>query len=105
MLREDEVVTCPCEGFAQGETGELDLVRMRPDAPPERLPLSPLFGEPGEARPQAVLRGWMPAKGDGEMDPGELPRALRKRKRARAMVLSDYDRDGQAREFVLLTGA
>ena len=61
--------------------------------------------ERGEARPQAMLRGWMPAKGDGEMDPGELPRALHKRKRTRAMVLSDYDRDGQAREFVLLTGA
>ncbi len=35
--------TCPCAGFAFGETGKLDLVRQRPAAPEERLHLGDLF--------------------------------------------------------------
>ncbi|MCY1073755.1 hypothetical protein [Archangium lansingense] len=104
---ETEGVTCPCEGFAQGERGELELVRSRPGRPVERFPLTPLFGGPGsgEERPQAMLRGWEPAEGDEQLPPGERRQALQRRKRVRAMVLGDYDHDGQAREFVLQTQA
>ncbi|AKI99913.1 hypothetical protein ATI61_104665 [Archangium gephyra] len=100
-------VSCPCEGFAQGERGELELVRARPGRPAERLPLTPLFGPsaPGEAPPQALLRGWKPASDDEYLDPDERLRVLQRRKRVRAMVLGDYDHDGQAREFVLQTQA
>lgn len=104
---EVEGVTCPCEGFAQGERGDLELVRSRPGRPVERLPLTPLFGPPGqgEERPQAMLRGWEPAEGDGALPPGERRRVLQRRQRVRAMVPGDYDHDGQAREFVLQTQA
>ncbi|OJT25211.1 hypothetical protein BO221_12700 [Archangium sp. Cb G35] len=104
---ETEGVSCPCEGFAQGERGELELLRSRPGRPVERLPLSPLFGPPvqGEARPLAMLRGWAPAEGDEALAPGARRQALQRRERVRAMVLGDYDHDGQAREFVLQTQA
>jgi hypothetical protein len=104
---ETEGVTCPCEGFAQGERGELELVRSRPGRPVERLALSPLFGDaaPGEASPQAMLRGWEPAEGDEALAPDARRQVLQRRKRVRAMVLGDYDHDGQAREFVLQTQA
>ena len=101
------LVTCPCEGFAQAEQGELDLVRLRPGEVPTRLPLSPLFGEPpsGQTRPQAMLRGWMPSPKDEELPQEQWKQALRRRPRTRAMVLGDYDHDGQAREFVLQIAA
>ncbi|HEX5750809.1 MAG TPA: hypothetical protein VFZ09_31585 [Archangium sp.] len=104
---ETEGVSCPCEGFAQGERGALELVRSRPGGPEERLPLSPLFADagPGGAPPLAMLRGWEPAADDESIDPGERLRVLGRRKRVRAMVLGDYDHDGQAREFVLQTQA
>src|SRR5690242_1270555 len=35
--------TCPCQAFAFGERGHLDLVRKRPSHPDETFPLSPLF--------------------------------------------------------------
>jgi hypothetical protein len=87
--------------------GELDLVRLRPGEAPERLALSPLFGEPprGQTRPQALLRGWKPSPRDGDLTPEQRPLALRHRPRTRAMVLGDYDHDGQALEFVLQTQA
>jgi len=103
---ETEGVSCPCEGFAQGERGELELVRSRPGRPEERLPLTPLFGPAtGEQPAQALLRGWVPAEGDEALAPGARRQALQRRKRVRAMVLGDYDHDGQAREFVLQTQA
>jgi hypothetical protein len=37
--------TCPCAGFAFGERGLLDLVRLRDSKEVERLPLTPLFAE------------------------------------------------------------
>jgi hypothetical protein len=104
---ETEGITCPCEGFAHAERGELELVRLRPGRPAERTPLTPLFGDPapGEEGPRAMLRRWRPAEGDGELAPDERLRVLSRRKSLRAMVLGDYDHDGQAREFVLQTNA
>ncbi|MET0404426.1 MAG: hypothetical protein ABW123_18585 [Cystobacter sp.] len=104
---ETEGVTCPCEGFAQGEVGDLDLVRSRPGAEPERLPLTPLFEDPatGVPRARALLRGWAVSPRDGGLPESQWAQALQGRKRARAMVLGDYDHDGQAHEFVLQTQA
>lgn len=97
---ETEGVTCPCEGFAYAERGALELVRTRPGKPVERLALTPLFGG-GPAR----LRRWKPASGDEALSPEQRAAVLAKRKSQRAMVLGDYDHDGQAREFVLQTAA
>lgn len=100
------VVTCPCEGFAYAEYGELDLVRLRPGKPPERVPLSPLFGATSEKDgPKAMLRRWAPREGDEYIHPDKLMGVLGRRKSLRAMDLGDYDHDGQAREFVLQTSA
>src|SRR5262245_4774528 len=40
--RDDTWTTCPCSGFAFGERGDLDLVRLAGTSP-DRLPLTPLF--------------------------------------------------------------
>src|SRR5689334_10491660 len=61
---EPEGVTCPCQGFAYSESGELDLVRSRPGAPVERLALTPLFG--GDP---ARLRRWKPLASDEALGP------------------------------------
>lgn len=103
---ESEAVTCPCEGFAYAEYGELELVRLRPGQPPERVPLSPLFGSPSDKEePKAMLRRWQPREGDDSIHPDKLSGVLGRRKSLRAMELGDYDHDGQAREFVLQTSA
>lgn len=100
------VITCPCEGFAYAEYGELDLVRLRPGKPPERVPLTPLFGSPSDKdEPRAMLRRWAPREGDDDIRPDELMGVLGRRKSLRAMGLGDYDHDGQAHEFVLQTSA
>jgi len=97
---EPEVVTCPCEGFAYAESGELELVRTRPGKPVERLALTPLFG--GDP---ARLRRWKPVASDEALPPEQRATVLARRKSERAMELGDYDHDGQAREFVLQTAA
>lgn len=97
---EPEGVTCPCQGFAYAESGELEFVRSRLGAPDERLPLTPLFG--GDP---ARLRRWKPLASDEELRPEQRLGVLARRESLRAMVLGDYDHDGQAREFVLQTAA
>jgi hypothetical protein len=95
---------CPCWGFAFGEQGELDLVRVRGGEPEDRLHLSPLFEEaPGEG---AVLRRWPLLTGDEDAagKPG-FATTVRSRPPVAVMNFADYDRDGRATEFVLQVGA
>ncbi|WP_257456915.1 hypothetical protein [Archangium lipolyticum] len=100
-------VSCGCEGFAYAERGDLELVRLRPGKPPERVPLTPLFENLAMKvdEPKAMLRRWAPREGDDEIHPDKLMGVLGRRKSLRAMELGDYDHDGQAREFVLQTNA
>lgn len=113
-----DAVTCPCAGFGYAERGELDLVRLRPGGKPERFALTPLFepngaswgGSEKNPKPQAMLRRWERPENieDEELEetpPEKRAQLLARRKSARAMVFGDYDRDGQAREFVLQTEA
>jgi len=105
--------TCPCSGFAFGESGKLDLVRLRQGREVERLPLAPLFegGEvPAAAAGNAVLRRWEVRKGDwnyAHMEDGRSSAVpgVRSRPVALAMDLADYDHDGQANEFLLQTSS
>ncbi len=104
-----EWYTCPCEGFAFGERGELDLVRLRGGKEVERLPLTPFFdgGEMPTDQPGAVLRRVAPIKADmdaGPEDPG-LPSRVAKRPVDSILQFADYDGDGQATEFLLQVGA
>jgi len=51
--------TCPCNGFAFGERGDLELLRLRDGQEVERLPLAQFFEHswPAEGH-QAILRRW-----------------------------------------------
>ncbi|HYI02186.1 hypothetical protein, partial [Hyalangium sp.] len=106
---ETDFVTCSCRGFAYAESGKLDLIRLRPGKPAERIPLTPLFEfeglDPEGENVKAVLRRWRPAAGDDEILPDAWLQVLARRKQLPAMVLGDYDHDGHAREFVLQTKA
>jgi hypothetical protein len=101
-------LTCPCEGFAYGEQGELDLVRRAPSRTEERFALTPLFhDEESATQPEglAALQRW-PVLGtdyDGA-DSREIGAEVRARPVVRAMTFGDYDHDGRATEFLLQVG-
>jgi hypothetical protein len=83
--------TCPCYGFAFGEQGRLDLVRARPGAPDEHLPL-------GERRVQRWpeldedRKRWLDTAADAE--------EVKKRPEVTVMHFADYDHDGRPSELV-----
>lgn len=103
---------CPCAGFEFGEEGELDLVRLRPKLPEERLHLTPFFQgqeKPGSA---AVLRRWPVMKNDRDWamdadreDLEEFSKRVRSRSPVSVMNIADYNHDGIGAEFVLQVGS
>jgi len=108
---EPEWSTCPCEGFAFGESGDLVLVRNRPGQEEERLPLSRLFdGDldlPGvpDTLGQAILRRWDTYEKDiDESGAVDFASRVRARPIATVMRFGDYDHDGRATEFLLQVG-
>jgi hypothetical protein len=102
-------LTCPCEGFAYGEQGELDLVRRVPGRAEERLALTPLFREgenPTEAEGLAILQRWPVKDSDYEVtDSVGFAADVRARPVTRTMMLGDYDHDGKATELLVQVGA
>jgi hypothetical protein len=102
----DDWGMCPCAGFIFGEAGQLDLVRLRPGTPEDRLHLTPLFGAFETPAPGAVLRRWPEFKGDTDRSEEDgFAKSVRARSLAPLMELADYDHDGRATEFVLQVGA
>lgn len=108
---DDESQHCPCDGFAYGEMGELDLVRRAPGRPEEQLALTPLFQEgenPAVAqnKPLAVLQRWpvLDSDYDSIRASADIAPAVRARPVTRVMTLGDYDHDGRATEFLLQVG-
>lgn len=102
----DDWNTCPCDGFAFGEEGQLDLVRHVPGKPDERLHLSPLFSLGFDGESVARLPRW-PVH-DRDMERMEQPgfvELVRSRPIVRIMQLGDYDHDGRPTEFLLQVGA
>ncbi len=98
--------TCPCIGFEYGESGELDLVRLREGREIERLPLTPLFEDQVDGKTGAILRRHETRDGDlDDVEDPDLEARVRARPLARIMELADYDRDGQATEFLLQVAA
>ncbi|MFL5542411.1 MAG: hypothetical protein ACJ8J0_25715 [Longimicrobiaceae bacterium] len=103
-------LTCPCSGFAYGESGELDLVRRRPGRPDERLALTHLYREagddgPGDIDSLAVLQRWPVREADiAAMASNDIAPVIRARPVTRVMALDDYDHDGRATEFLLQVG-
>jgi hypothetical protein len=55
----DTFYTCPCDGFAFGEKGTMDLVRTVPGKPDERLRLDPLFSDK-----DTIMQRWPVLKSD-----------------------------------------
>ena len=101
--------TCPCEGFAFGERGELDLVRKRNGHMIERLPLTPFYQTQivpwGRV---AILARWPVQDEDWQrgLDDGDaFVRAIQSRPNSEAMRLADYNHDGRATEFLLQLGS
>jgi hypothetical protein len=99
-------VTCPCNGFAFGERGLIDLVRLRTGQEYDRLALSPLFSHNDlNVGPQAVLQRWPVAREDiPKSESDELAASVRMRPVVKIVDLADYNHDGQSTEFFLQTG-
>ena len=98
--------TCPCTGFAFGESGSLDLVRRIPGRPPETLPLDSLFDSeisPAESPGPAVLP-LKPMEKDDDPDDSTLPARAMTRMNVRILDFVDVDHDGRATEFLLQVG-
>lgn len=97
----DAAPTCPCTGFAYGESGDLYLVRMRSGTEIDRLHLTPLFKE----QEAAVVRRWpQDEKRDFKLAEREdFSSLVSKRPTVHVMRLEDYDHDGKPTEFYLQT--
>lgn len=101
------VLTCPCDGAAYGQVGDLVLERERVGARPERMSLTPLFAGWGvlskERGPVAMLPRWPAPLRDIDHNP--TPAAIRARPAVPIMRLRDYNHDGIAGEFLLQVDA
>src|SRR5207248_219360 len=103
----DASLTCPCTGFAFGEGGDLDLVRLRQGVEHDRLHLTPFFAQvfPADGL-QAIVQRWAPHEDDGKTAYSDDAFAEKVARRPNVQVIhfADYDHDGQANEFFLQTG-
>ena len=105
-------ITCPCTGFAYGEVGRLSLVRQRGGKEVERLALGPYFSElPADGTEGLAAMQWRPlAPGDWDHVTAEgtspkLAEVARKRPGPRVLQMADYDKDGNAAEFLVQVSA
>jgi hypothetical protein len=111
----DEVhmaITCPCSGFAYGEYGKLSLIRWRGGREVEQMDLGPLFelSEPpliGDVKGVAYVQRWPRAPADFERAARvdrKLVADIKRRPTSVIMRFADYDRDGEATEFLIQVG-
>lgn len=105
-------ITCPCTGFAYGEMGKLSLVRKRGGKEVERLALGPYFEDLPASNSQGLAamqwRPMEPRDFDEASDNGPPPgfiAAVAKRRGPRVMQMADYDKDGNASEFLVQVSA
>jgi len=98
-------MTCPCIGFAYGESGQLDLVRTVGGHEIDRMELTVLFGGDSPNDKAATIQRWEFRKNDDEQsqEPGLADR-VRQRPLVKIMQFADYNHDGNATEFFLQTG-
>jgi hypothetical protein len=102
--------SCPCQGFAFGEAGELDLVRLRDASEIDRLHLTRFSNAdmPPGAEGRFALQRWPVRDIDAEaferanaIGRRDFRKRVLERKPARILKLADFDHDGWATEFVL----
>lgn len=95
-------ITCPCQGFSYGESGDLYLTRLRVGVEIDRLHLTPLFDE----QPAAVVQRWPMRDRDFELlERKDFSRIVSQRPTVQVMHFADYDHDGRQTEFYLQTDA
>ena len=97
-------LTCPCMGFAYGESGDLFLVRLRAGREIERLHLTPFFSKTAD---NAVVQKRAP---DYDKDfqasaRSDFETLVSKRPIVQVMHFADYDHGGVASEFYVQTEA
>jgi hypothetical protein len=97
--------TCPCSGFAYGESGQLDLVRLVNAREIDRFELTPFFKDvPAGGRPAAIVQRWELQDKDGdEPDSKEFAARISLRPVVMIMQFADYNHDGMSTEFFLQT--
>jgi hypothetical protein len=98
--------TCPCSGFAYGESGKLDLIRTRPGREPDSLSLDTLFESdlgPPDAGNLSVLPR-KPSLDEDDPDDTTLPFRVAARQDVPILRFLDVDHDGRATEFLLQVG-
>lgn len=99
----DIAMTCPCDGVAYAQVGDLILERERQGSQTERMPLTPLFAGSdmlfNDKGAVAMLPRWPARLSDIEDEP--TPAAIRARPAVPIMRLRDYNHDGIAGEFLL----
>ncbi|MET0273130.1 MAG: hypothetical protein ABW360_09080 [Phenylobacterium sp.] len=104
----DIAVTCPCSGFAYGETGDLLLERRRPGGRTERLRLAPLFDRYLDLPLRGAVLASRPMEANdfdrAEGGDATLPQEIAARSAGEVMRLADYDHDGAATEFLIQVG-
>jgi hypothetical protein len=99
-------ITCPCSGFAYGESGRLDLIRLVNGREVDRLELTPLFEQIFADQHGAILQRWDTQTADYKDSKTQgFSGRVRSRPIVKIIRLGDYNHDGQATEFYLQTGA
>ena len=97
-------ITCPCSGFAYGETGGLELIRLVGDREVDRLDLTPLYAEVLKGQDGAMIPRWEFRSSDIETyESPEFESQVRSRPIVQIMNFADYNHDGVATEFFLQT--
>jgi hypothetical protein len=100
-----DAFTWQCNGFAFGERGQLDLVRVRGGRETDRLALTPFFDEVPVDPREAVIQRWETLDKDTmDTDALVLGAEVRKRPVVTVMNFADYDHDGASTEFFLQSG-
>jgi hypothetical protein len=89
---------CPCAGFAFGEKGDLDLVRLRKGQPEERMRVDGLF-EGNDSR----IQRWPVTPSDTGKAPSPIDISMRPV--TSIIKFFDFDHDGRASEFMLQIAA
>lgn len=98
-------LTCPCSGFAYGESGEVDLVRAVNGRVIDRLQLTPLFEPTFADQKGAILQRWPPKNADlKHFEDKSFSARVHARAVVTIMRFGDYNHDGWATEFFLQTG-
>lgn len=97
-------ISCPCSGFAFGEIGEMELVRLADGRDVGRMDLTPLFSEVIAGQRGAMIPRWQFKDSDIEtLESANFESAVRSRPAVKIMNFADYNHDGAATEFFLQT--